>query len=279
MSPARKAKPGDKLEAAPSRYRGYYSTPYGRFRSVTTILDGGLAMPNLPFWYAREASLRAVDNIPKLSRLRGQTARDEAARWIAKAATEKRDAAADLGSWVHALAEARVLGAPYPKPNDDQKPYVDAVEQFLLDHDPEFEATEMTVAHPEDGWAGTGDAWLRLPRTRFGNTLLLGDWKTSKKAREKTALQCSAYQRARVGWLKDGTEVVPPAADNAVLIHIRPDLYPDTGYAVIPLDTSDAVYAQFLKVRDIDKEWTRGLQKTALGEPLELIMPPVEEVA
>lgn len=276
MSAARKPRPGDKLDTAPTRVRGYYSTPYGRFRSVTTILDGGLAMPALPFWFAREAATRAVENIPKLARLRGQAAREEAARWIAKAAVEQRDAASDLGSWVHDYAEAKVLGTPFPRPNNEQLPFVRAVDRFLLDHTPEFEATEMTVANPHDEWAGTGDAWLRLPRTRYGSAMLLGDYKTSRRAREKTALQCAAYQRATVGWLKDGTEVTPPPVEAAVLIHIRPDLYPDTGYALIPLDTADPVYQQFLRIRDIDKEWTRGLAKNALGDPLELINPEAE---
>lgn len=272
---ARKPKPGDKLAAAPTRVRGYYSTPYGRFKSVTTIIEGGLAAPELQFWYAREAALRAVDNIPKLSRLRGAIARDEAARWIAKAAVEKRDTAADLGSWIHHVAEAKVLGAPHPQPNDEQKPFVAAVDRFLDDHDPQFEATELTVAHPDDGWAGTCDGWARLPRTGYGHALAVIDYKTGRSVRTKAAMQLAAYRRATVGWLRDGTEVVPPAAVHAVLVHIRPDKYPDTGYAIYPLDTGDAVYASFLKVRDIDRDWTRGLAKTALGEPLELIDPTI----
>lgn len=280
MSPARKPKPGDKLDAAPTRVRGYYSTPYGRFKSVTTIIEGGLAAPELQFWYAREAALRAVDNIPKLSRLRGQQARDEATRWVAKAAVEKRDTAADLGSWIHHVAEAKVLGAPHPAPNDVQAPFVDAVDRFLNDHAPEFEATELTVANPDDMWAGTCDGWARLPRTRYRGALTIIDYKSGKSARTKAAMQLAAYRRAKVGWLKDGTEVVPPVAEHAVLVHIRPDKYPDTGYAIYTLDTSDAVYASFLKVRDIDRDWTRGLAKTALGEPLELIdIPTPAEVA
>lgn len=276
MSPAKKPKPGDKLEAAPSRVRGYYSTPYGRFMSVTTLLDGGLAMPNLPYWYAREAALRAVDNIPKLARLRGQQARDEAARWIAKAAVEKRDQAADLGTWVHDVAEAKVLGAPHPAPNEEQAPFVDAVDRFLDDHRPRFEATELTVAHPEHGWAGTSDGWAFLPHTVYGADLVIIDYKSGKKARAKAAMQLAAYRRATVGWLKDGTEIEPPRAQHAVLVHLRPDAYPDTGYRIYPLDTSDAVYAQFLKVRDIAIDWTRGLEKTALGDALELINPTAE---
>lgn len=264
----RQPKPGDKLDAAPQRVRGYYTTPYGRFMSVTTLLEGGLAAPELQFWYAREAALRAVNAIPKLSRLRGQAARDEAARWIAKAAVEKRDAAAELGTWVHDVAEARILGSPHPLPNDEQAAYVDAVARFIDDHAPEFEATELTVANPDDLWAGTCDGWARLRRI-YGDALVILDYKTGKSVRAKAAMQLAAYRRATVGWLKDGTEITPPRADHAVVVHLRPDKYPDTGYRIYPLDTSDAVYDLFLKVRDVALDWTKGLAKTALGEPLE----------
>lgn len=281
MSPSRtpKSKPGDKLDAPPTRVQGYYTTPYGRFMSVTTLLEGGLAAPELQFWYAKETAQRAIDNIPKLARLRGFEAREEARKWLAKAAVEKRDEAAARGTWVHDVAELKVLGAPWPEPDEEKAPFVEAVDRFLADHAPEFEATELTVANPADGWAGTCDGWARLPRTVYGNTLVILDYKTSKSARSKTAMQLAAYQRATVGWLKDGTEVEPPRAEHAVLVHLRPDAYPDTGYAIYPLDTSDAVYAAFLSVRDVALNWTKGLAKTALGEPLELILPTTEEVA
>lgn len=273
-----KAKPGDKLDAAPSRVRGYYTTPYGRLMSVTTILDNGVAKPGLPHWYASETATRAIDSIPKLARLRGHLARTEAHAWLKAAANEKKDAAGELGSWVHNAAEAYVLGAPFEEPDEQQAPFFAALMRFLNDHDPQVEAAELTVANPDDGWAGTGDAWWRLPRTKFGPALILGDYKTGKNAHAEAAMQLSAYRRATVGWLKDGTEVVPPTPQDAVVIHIRPDKYPDTGYRVIPVDTSDAVYAAFLNVRDVALGWTKGLAKTALGEPLTL-EDPQQEVA
>lgn len=279
MSPRKKPLPGDKLEAAPSRVRGYYTTPYGRFMSVTTLLDNGVAKPGLPYWYANETAQRAIDAIPKLTRLRGHLARTEAYNWLRGAANERRDAAADLGTAVHNAIEARILGAPAPEPTDEQRPYMDAFARFWDDHQPEVEATEMTLANPDDGWAGTGDVWMTLPRSPYGRAVLLGDWKSGKSPHAETAMQCAAYRRAKVGWLKDGTEVVPPATENAVLIHLRPDKYPDTGYRIYPLDTSDAVYQAFLSVRDVALGWTKGAAKTALGDPLDIPTLDSAEVA
>lgn len=274
-----KLKPGDKLDAAPVRSRGYYTTPYGRFMSVTTLLDNGVAKPGLPYWYASEVAQRAIDAIPKLTRLRGQLARDEALKWLKGAANEKRDAAAELGTTIHNAIEARILGAPAPEPTEDQQPFLDAFARFWDDHQPIVEATEMTLANPDDGWAGTGDVWMTLPNSSYGRAVLLGDWKSGKKPHAETAMQCAAYRRAKVGWLKDGTEVVPPSTDGAVLIHIRPSAYPDTGYRIYPLDTSDEVYAAFLSVRDVALGWTKGLAKTALGDPLDIPTLDTAEVA
>lgn len=277
--PAAKPNPGDKLDAPPSRVKGYYSTPYGKFMSVTTLLDGGVPKPGLPHWYAGQVAQRAIDSIPKLARLRGQLARTEALAWLRGAGNERRDAAGDLGTAVHNAIEARILGAPAPEPTEEQQPYLDAFARFWDDHEPVVEATEMTLANPDDQWAGTGDVWMSLPRSRWSNAVLLGDWKSGRKPHAETAMQCAAYRRAKVGWLKDGTEVTPPATEDAVLIHLRPDAYPDTGYRIYPLDTSDAVYAAFLNVRDVAVGWTKGLAKTALGDPLDIPTIDTEEVA
>lgn len=268
--------PGDKLEAAPERVRGYYTTPYGRFMSVTTIIDNGVAKPGLPYWYASETARRAIDSIPRLSRLRGQVARDEALTWLKGAANEKKDAAANLGSWVHRAAEAHVLGSPFEEPSEEQAPFLAALLRFLNDHDPQFEAAELTVAHPGDEWAGTTDAYWRLPRTPYGHALVLGDYKTGKNVHPEAALQLAAYQRAKVGWLRDGQEITPPKVDAAVVVHIRPDKYPDTGYRVIPVHTTYAVYQAFLGIRNIAVGWTKGVAKTALGEPLALDIDATE---
>lgn len=263
--PARTRKPA----GPPKRDRsGYYNTPGGKFMSVTTILSNGVPKPALPHWAAREVARCAIDNLPKLARVRGRAAREEAYEWLRCAAETKRDTAADLGSAVHHAVEATILEQPMPEPTEEQAPFLQAFANFVADWSPEWEATEMVVAHPEDEWAGTADWWAYITLPDVGRVLVLGDWKTGKGVYAEAALQLAAYRRATVGWLKDGTEVIPPPAEHAVVVHLRPDKYPDRGYALIPLDTGDAAYAAFLSAKKV-AIYTRGLAKTLVGDPID----------
>lgn len=260
-------------KAPPKRTSGYYDTPSGKLMSVTTILGAGIPKPALVHWAALEVAKSAVDNLPTLVKVRGQRQRDEAVTWLKRAAESKRDTAANLGSAVHAAVESLILDEPRPEPTDEQLPFLAAFDRFCRDWHPQWEATEMVVANPDDGWAGTADWWATIPD--LGSALVLGDWKTGKGVYAEAALQLSAYLRATVGWLKDGTEVEPPRADRAVVVHLRPDKYPDTGYRVLPLDTSDAVYAAFRSAQQV-AEYVKTLADQLVGEP---VNPVIEEVA
>ncbi|GLW91817.1 hypothetical protein [Actinokineospora globicatena] len=257
------------LTEAPSRNRlGYYNTPHGRFLSVTTILEHGVPKPALPHWAAREVAQCAVDNLPRLARVRGRSAREEAFTWLRNAAETKKKDAAALGGAVHNAIEAIVLGEPAQEPTEEEAPFVDAFHRFVAEHRPVWEATELVVAHPEDGWAGTADWWAVLPR--IGRVVVLGDNKTGKGVYDDAGLQMSAYRRATVGWLRDGTEVEPPRADQAVVLHLRPDKYPDTGYRLYPMDTGDDVYAAFRHAQGV-AHYKKTVAKSVVGDPIELV--------
>lgn len=258
----------------PSRDRsGYYATPRGKFMSVTTILSNGVPKPQLIPWTARMVAERAVQGIPRLSRVRGQQAREEAFEWLRTAADATRDAAASLGSAIHHAVEATVLGTPMPEPDEQHRPFLDAFTQFCADWQPAWEATEMVVAHPEHAWAGTGDWWARIPE--LGNVMVIGDYKSGKSVWGDAALQMAAYRRATVGWLKDGTEVVPPLAERAVVVHLRPDTH-ERGYALIPMDTGDAVYDVFRSVQAV-ASYRLHMAEQLVGTPLDPVA--VAEVA
>lgn len=243
--------------------KGYYHLPDGsRLLSVTNINDA-IAKPGLVHWAAIEVAKCAIERIPFLSRLRGEEAREAAYQWLRRAAERKRDEAADLGSALHDVYEARVLGTPLPTPDEVQAPFFDAFSRFLDEHQPVFHAAEMVVANPAERYAGKLDAVLQLPR--LGPALVCTDWKTGKKAYDEAALQCAAYRRATVAWLKDGTEVEPIPTERAVVVHIRPDVHEKTGgYRLYKLDTSDQVFESFLAARDLAYTWTRREHKRAV---------------
>jgi hypothetical protein len=243
---------------------GTYDTPYGTFRSVTTIIEGGVPKPALVPWSARTVAACAIDHLPYLSRVRGRPAREAAFTWLKGAADRQRDDAANLGSAVHRHAEARILGRPMPEPTEREAPILAGFERFLDDFKPSYEAAELIVANPADGWAGTCDAWLRF--RGLGFVMNIVDYKTGKGVWPEVALQLGAYSRATVAWTRSGVEVEPPRAERAWVLHLRPDKYPETGYALVPIDLDDEFYRQFREAQALDAG--RAAREQAIGDPV-----------
>lgn len=249
---------------------GYYHMPDGRkLLSVTNIIEHGIPKPGLVHWAAIEVARCAMDYLPRLLRARGEEARETAYQWLRRAAERRRDSAADLGTSVHDAVEATILGTPWPEPTDEQKPFVDAFARFCDRWQPEFEASEMVVANLTDGYAGKGDAWMRLVLPDLGSVPILAvcDWKSGKNIYPEVALQLSAYARAEVAWLWNGTEVTPPRPEHAVVVHLRPDKYPQTGgYRIRSVDITDATYAAFRHAQATAEEWVKDRSKTVIGK-------------
>lgn len=247
---------------------GYYHMSDGRkLLSVTKILELGIPKPGLVHWAAIEVARCAMDYLPRLVRARGEEARENTYQWLRRAAERRRDSAANLGTSIHDAVDASILGAPWPQPTEEQKPFLEAFARFCDRWQPEFEASEMVVANLADGYAGKGDAWMRLALPGFGRVLAIADWKTGKDIYPEVATQLAAYARAEVGWLRDGTQVAPPKPDHAIVVHFRPDKYPQTGgYRVRPVDISDDTYGAFLHAKATAENWVRGRSKAVLGK-------------
>jgi hypothetical protein len=247
---------------------GYYHMPDGRkLISVTNAIGDGVPKPGLVHWAAWEVARCAMDYLPRLLRARGDEQRRAMLGWLQKAAERRRDSAADLGTSIHDAVDATILGTPWPEPTEDQRPYLDAFARFCDRWQPEFEASEMVVANLTAGYAGKGDAWTWLILPDIGKVLTILDWKTGKATYPEVGLQLSAYARAEVAWLRDGTQVTPPCPEHAVVVHLRPDKYPQTGgYRIRPVDIGDETYATFLHAKATAEDWVRGRSKTVLGK-------------
>lgn len=248
---------------------GYYHMSDGqKLMSVTTILELGVPKDKLVHWAAWEVARCAMDYLPRLLRARGDEARRGVLNWLQKAAERKRDDAAALGTAIHDAAEAHGLGTPWPEPTEEQRPYIEAFARFCERWQPRWEAAEMVLANFTDGWAGKGDAWVWLTLPDIGLVLIYVDWKTGKNIYPEVAMQMAAYIRAEVGYLRDGTQIIPPQVKHAAVVHLRPSKYPQTGgYRVRPVDVSDDVYASFLTARRTAVDWVTGRSKLVLGKP------------
>lgn len=250
---------------------GYYHMPDGqRFMSVTTITEHGVPKPNLVHWAAWEVARCAMDRLPVLLRARGDEARRSTLGWLQKAAERKRDEARDLGIAIHDAAEAHGIGRPWPEPTVEQAPFIEAFARFCRHWQPRWEAAEMVLANYTHKYAGKGDAWMWLTFPEMGSepVLTLVDYKSGKSVYPEASMQLTGYSRAEVGYLRDGTEVIPPRVRHAVVVHLRPSRYPKTGgYRVIPVDISDETFEAFLAAQRTAVEWVKGRSDTVLGKP------------
>lgn len=153
----------------PKRSMGFYRSPISgeKYRSVTTILSQGVAKEALVFWAGNTVAESAMSNLPYLvqSSMSGAD-RTEAYDWLRRAHTRIKDSRAEIGSAIHGLIEARILGTPVPETlmtDEEIAPYVRNFDAFVTKYQIEFTASEMVVAHDDEMYAGTLDYLFRSP--------------------------------------------------------------------------------------------------------------------
>jgi hypothetical protein len=196
-----------------------------RLTSVTTVLGGGIAKPQLVDWAARTAAEFAVAN-PGAS-----------FEQIAAAHRTERDRAAVRGTAIHKLAEQLHTGEAVEVP-EELAPYIDGYLDTIDRLKLEVILAERTVLLGRYKVAGRFDLIATSPYL-FGGDPFIADIKTSNGVYRETAAQLAAYGLAD-GYVtaedpgtlrplpflegsivlhatKDGTEVIPYAADRVEL--------------------------------------------------------------
>lgn len=245
----------------------YYTHPttQASLISVTNVLSVGCAKPALVPWAAKIAAQYAMENLPTLVARSRTEDPEELRKEVSRQVTVARDKAADLGSRIHALAEAHVTGAAVAEEDgdDEARLYVAQYQRFLtdfgIDIDRDVEASEMTVAHPAHGYAGTGDLWVRLPFDGVTNDgkacpvtdpdqrgLALVDIKTSATRPATSvygeyALQLTALRRCVEAWLPDDSVIAAPKVTGCFVLNLR-----RRTYELIPVPTGKAEWDAFL---------------------------------
>lgn len=277
-----------------NRTTGFYTDPETgqRLRSVTTILNQGVPKEALIFWAGNTVAECAMENLPKLVRAsRRPQERKDTYDWLRRAHTRKKDERADIGSAVHRIIEAHLLGEPLPADlldDPEMAPYLEHFLTFVSDFGVTFEASEMVVANHEERYAGTLDYLIRcpiivdqlihallLPPDVDRDVCLMGDTKTGGELDKQLSsglmhgvypeagLQMSAYRACPTAWLRDGTKVPMPATHPVgIVLHLRPK-----GYRVYPARCDGQVFDHFRYARRV-AEWTSETSKSVLGPAL-----------
>jgi hypothetical protein len=301
-----------------NRSTGYYRDPEtgDKYRSVTTILSQGVPKDALPRWAAIEVATCAMDNIPRLVRAMLNPAERAALfEWLKNAAERKKDERAAIGTAIHKYIECKILGQPIPQELlDDPEiaPYLRMFDQFVDDWAVEFEASEMVVANPDEGYAGTLDYLLRsarivaalvaadlLPWDADPAVPLMGDTKTGGEI----CFGDGACQRVR-------RYVFPKGCPQPGVVHSIKGVYPEAGmqmaayraskvawlrdgskvpmpathpvgvvlqlrpdgYLLIPARCDGEVFGKFQHARAV-AEWTSVTSKSVVGQALVVPAP------
>lgn len=163
-------------------------------------------------------------------------------------------------------------------------PFIEHFHQFETDWQPVWKASEMVVANPVHGYAGTLDYIIDgagligdMLRGRgyavdpgvdvMGDTKTGGEWNRVTSAGHvhgvypEAGLQMSAYRNAEVCWLRSGERVPMPAtAEVGVILHLRPE-----GYRVYPARCGDLEYSYFRHAQMVD-EWSSRIASAKADE-------------
>lgn len=164
----------------------YYTWRGVEYPSVTTIRRMAGIPHGLHQWSMGKVIDRVMSDYEELER-RAVADEKDARKWLRRAATEERDAAAERGSRIHWAAQA---GLPSSEVEDDIRLKVLAYEDWLAAHQVRVLASECQVWNLSVGYAGTMDL---LADTNIGRYVI--DIKSGKGVYTEHALQVEAYAR------------------------------------------------------------------------------------
>jgi hypothetical protein len=283
-----------------------------QFWSTTTIL-GALDKPALLYWAAEETATAAIDNQSTWQAMLHDRGHTETVKWLRDARFRKPKtqlASTDLGTVTHKVCEQYALTGI--KPDRDfvtnlvrahAAPTVDIdtetniigimlnqFDDWLQRFTPTYQATEVTVYHPEWGYAGTLDAILTIDGVRF-----ITDYKTSRQSLdsqgkprtpypEQVGLQLASYRYATCAavWRPRRFEkfrrryyclsaderalAVPiPEVDHGLVIQITPE-----HCEAYPIRCDEPVHLAFGYCLECFR-WLNETSHTVMGDPL--VMP------
>lgn len=261
-----------------------------RYWSVTTIL-GALPKDALKFWAAKMVAEFAYDR----SKTWFTMDRDEAIEWLKREPLRFTNKRADVGSAIHAAAEAWVLQRPMKGDfGEEERKAIGHFIGWVELLKPRFLMTEASVYNRTQKYAGTLDLIVEIPYAALlelagGNphlvpwtpregrevVTLLGDYKTGGDVEEgkgvypEVALQLAAYGNAEFVGLPNGQEAKLPELDGAFVLQVQAK-----GWRMVPVDAlRPEVFTSFLYVREVFR-WIQEISKDVLGTALE--PPPVE---
>lgn len=240
-----------------------YAIDGGEYPSVTSIISKGEPKPALIGWAKKVTAEAAIEQYELVGTLIEKDGNKAAIDHLKGAAYRQRDAAGELGSRLHEVAEYEVVqGKPYPEQGDPKaQMLLVQFRDFVKTTNPQWLAVEAIVYNETDGYAGTFDAAALIPQY---DTPVLIDWKSGSGVYGSHALQIAAYAHAEYMLGPDGPEEWRGVVNTkvAVVAHIRPE-----GWRLIEVDIGREVYEAFLVAKKM-AAWVDGLSRQVVGKAL-----------
>lgn len=190
-------------------------------------------------WAKRETAACAVRNLPLLTTMVNDGGPEAATKWLSAIPDYQRETAAELGTLIHAMAEALHRKQDI-EVTPETEPFVTAYLRWRAVYKPRVLNAEYMVYSEAHRYGGTAD----MAAVINGETWLI-DIKTGKGAYAETGLQLAALHNADWAGRTDDPRKyrIPPATRFGVL-HIRPE-----GAELIPYDVGPDEFAAFLACR------------------------------
>ena len=256
----------------------YYWNGEGPFTSVTTATKLYDKSDALVGWAKKETAkfaLRHLDTLvehrlhnspmpgcpPCMKAYRPFSGQEAARKWVSSLPDYIRDAAADLGTRVHAVAEDLANGKEEAI-EAELRPFAESYQRFMYERDPDYLEVEYMGINLTHGYAGTGDLMVRLDGvvTAVDIKTHTKDEPLPKTYYPDTAMQLAACARFEfIGKENDPTEYpVPQASAYAVLLLGR------DGYRLIPYSVTQQTFEAFLHCLALHG-WRHGEAKTIVG--------------
>jgi len=220
--------------------------------SIVDMMPKGALVP----WAARMAAEYVVGNMDEVAdMLAEKDGEKKAISWIKGASSRFSSKAAQEGTAVHHYTEevARAV-MNNTKPKADRMPtgilpYLKQYVKFFKEFDVEPVMLENVIWDDEVGFAGRFDMVCRL--RAIDNALVIVDTKSGASGVwESVSLQQTAYAYAPLWWDEEtDTMKEMPEIARTYALWLRPH-----GFALIPVDSTEAEWAQFRRLRE-SLEW------------------------
>lgn len=205
----------------------FYDRPRGEWRhSTTKIADAATDSKALLPWAARETAARAVHQHDTVTSMLAEGRDRDAVNWLAKAPTDARDLAGQIGTTVHSAAESFIRTEEIP---DGLQPEVERAVVHLVDY---LDHTGIRLTQPELcvynstlGYGGTLDALAHLPDSGPNDPPVVVDFKTGRSGPYASwALQVASYAHCDTHVMDDANQPLPPMdTRRALILRLRPD--------------------------------------------------------